>query len=80
VTRSDSEINRLLGELREALRQWRLASEETKLAVEVLKDSAGNQDGVYALRRAAACHAQALQRYVSVIEAFIGAKPGSSHH
>src|SRR5579871_1531287 len=77
VKRSDSEINCLLTEMREALRQWRLASVETKLAMEVFKDSGGNEDGVHALRRAMAHHAQALQRYVSAIEVFTRPKPSS---
>ena len=67
---SDAELGQLLREMREALRQWRLASEETKLAMEVFKDSGGNADGVYALRRASVRHAEALRRYVSVIEVF----------
>lgn len=76
VTEYDSEISRLLSEMREALRQWRLASEETNLAMEVFKDSGGNSDGVEALRRATALHAQAWQRYVKAIETFTKAKPG----
>lgn len=65
---SDVELSQLLEEMREALRQWRLASEETKLAMEVFKDTNGNPDGVDALRRASARHSEALQQYVSVIE------------
>ena len=73
---SDSEITILLSEMREALRQWRLASEETKLAMEVFKDSDGNSEGVEALQRATAHHAQAFREYVGAIEAFTRSDPG----
>ena len=74
MTPSDSDIDRLLTEMREALRQWRLASEETKLAMEVFKDTGGNPDGVQALSRASARNAEALRRYVAAIEVFTRTK------
>lgn len=74
--KSDAELSQQLKEMREALRQWRMASEETKLALEVFKDTGGNPDGVDALRRASARHAEALLRYVSVIEVFTRTQRG----
>jgi len=72
---SDPEITLLLEQMREALRQWRLASEETKLAMEVFKDTGGDPNGVEALQRATARHAEAFREYVATIEVFT-----RSHH
>ena len=74
---SGPEVNNLYGEMCRARKQWELASESFRHAMELAQDVEGNSDGIASVRAASARELEALKIYKAAVLAFAEAVKNS---
>jgi hypothetical protein len=67
---SGPEVNNLYSEMCRARKEWELASERFRQAVQLSQDLGGNSDGVASVRAASAREFEALKIYSAAVVAF----------
>jgi hypothetical protein len=74
---SGPEVNNLYGEMCRTRKEWELASEQFRQAVELSRDVGGNSDGVASVRAASARELEALKIYSAAVLPFAEAVKNS---
>jgi hypothetical protein len=67
---SGSEVSDLYKEMCRARRQWEIATEELRQAVQLYQDVRGNSDGVSSVRAASARELETLEIYSAAVLAY----------
>jgi hypothetical protein len=67
---SGTEVNNLYGEMCRARKEWELASERFRQAVQLSHDLEGNSDGLASVRAASVHEVKALKIYSAAVLAF----------
>lgn len=74
---SGAEVNNFYSEMCRARKEWELASESFRQAVELSQDLGGNSDGIASVRAASARELEALKTYKAAVLAFAEAVKNS---
>jgi len=74
---SGAEVSNLYSEMCRARKEWELASERFRQAVQLSQDLGGNSDGVASVRAASARELEALKIYRAAVLAFAEAVKNS---